>query len=1029
MKSLKRSLIVAATVILLVVFGLLFMSNNNKKHNSRQNLTDSDTASPRTQQDTAVADTILPQPKQPVLKINGTEDPDVYLQSLDIQVEVTGNIASTRHTMIFKNKTNRDMEGELTFPLPDERSVTYYALDINGQMREAVPVDKARATQVFEEIEQRRVDPGLLERVEGNNFRTRVYPIPANGTRTISIGYEEELTLEKDLLQYRLPMTYPNPFEKFAVTATVWKSGVKPLVSDSVNELRFDKSGENYVASFSRRNYRPARTLNFSLPIPVDVPQIMIQPARDGYYFLASITPTLETRKKQWGNVLAIIWDVSLSASQRDLKRELEMLNIIFAEKKNANVHLYFLNNKLQKIINKNSANGEYVVTNGNWNALKSVLETTAFDGGTDFSQINLNDITGNEILFFSDGISTLSDADFIKDTTVNRPIHCVVSSERTDYSAMRLIAGKTMGKFVNANALSSDELKNELLNETLQFLGTEHENTVREVYPSIATPIHGSFSLSGISNVNVAELTLLFGFGNTVEKRINIILDAKKTVRQGNTHKIWAQKKIAELDLNYEKNRAELTELGKQFGIVTRNTSLIVLETLRDYIHFNIEPPAELQDEYRRYIKERGEQRRDTDTAHDMLKTAATVAGNLTDWRNNPRISGFGIFLKRVNRLYDSVVGDISKLVDDAANGLDLIFPIPKSREVSADFFEKLPEERTARLVRQGEFPSSSASQKNNSSPTITVKPIKSDNDYFNTLTGKNTEDYQLYLKTRTDYANSPTFYFDMADWFYKHGDKETALRVLTSIADLDLENASLYRLLGYRLKEYGEYALEKFICKKVILWRPMEPQSYRDYALALADNGEAQAALDSLYGLLTRLYSENIKNRSRGIEEVVITEINHLIAKNPNLNTSKIDTRLIIDIPVDIRVVINWNMNSTDIDLHVKDPIDEMCFFGNRKTIIGGRISIDNTNGYGPEQFLLKNAVKGKYRIYVNYYGDRQVTSAGPATVMAEIFTKYADKTEQRKVVCLQLSNAKKLARVNLEHETVVEIANFKF
>jgi len=190
-------------------------------------------------------------------------------------------------------------------------------------------------------------------------------------------------------------------------------------------------------------------------------------------------------------------------------------------------------------------------------------------------------------------------------------------------------------------------------------------------------------------------------------------------------------------------------------------------------------------------------------------------------------------------------------------------------------------------------------------------------------------TEDYLIYLSLRNDYANSPTFYFDMADWFYTHNDRETALRILTSIADLELENASLYRLLGYRFKEYGEYALEKFVCQKVIQWRPMEPQSYRDYALALADNGEMQAALDSLYSLLLKPYSE----RNQKIAEVVFVEINHLIAKNPNLNISKIDKGLIINIPVDIRVVINWNMNNTDIDLHVKDPNGEECYFKNKE------------------------------------------------------------------------------------------------
>jgi tetratricopeptide (TPR) repeat protein len=286
--------------------------------------------------------------------------------------------------------------------------------------------------------------------------------------------------------------------------------------------------------------------------------------------------------------------------------------------------------------------------------------------------------------------------------------------------------------------------------------------------------------------------------------------------------------------------------------------------------------------------------------------------------------------------------------------------------------------------------------------------------------LTGELAKDYKIYLDERNDYLNLPAFYFDIANWFYAHGDKETALRILTSIADLELENAPLYRMLSYRLKEYGEYALEKFVCQKVIQWRPADPQSYRDYALALADNGETQAALDSLYSLLRKKYPENTDIRNPKIDEVLITEINHLIAKNANLNKSKIPKRLLINIPVDVRVVINWNTDSTDVDMQVKDPNNEWCYANRRQTGIGGRISADIRDGYGPEQFLLKNAVKGKYRVYVNYYGDRiryyyhpdqRVAATEPTTVMAEIYTKYADKTEQRRIVCLQFSKAREI------------------
>jgi len=126
----------------------------------------------------------------------------------------------------------------------------------------------------------------------------------------------------------------------------------------------------------------------------------------------------------------------------------------------------------------------------------------------------------------------------------------------------------------------------------------------------------------------------------------------------------------------------------------------------------------------------------------------------------------------------------------------------------------------------------------------------------------------------------------------------------------------------------------------------------------------------------------------------------------------------------PVDIRVVINWNMNSTDIDLHVKDPRGETCFYGHRATEIGGRISNDITQGYGPEQFILKKAIPGKYEVFVNYYGDSQVKPEGPSTIMAEIYTSYSGKEEQRQVVCVQLSKEKKTTRDGL-----LKVAEFKF
>ena len=942
----------------------------------------------------------LPESTLPIMNVKGGNS-EVYLQSFDIQVEVIGNIATTRYVMVFKNRTKKILEGEFLFPLPDGVTVSHYALDINGKMREAVPVEKAKATQVFEEIEQRRVDPGLLERVDGNNFRTRIYPIPASGTRTISIGYEEELSAEKGYFYYRLPMAYPESIEKFSLKTTVWRSKTKPkTIGQLAEEVVFDKQNENFTASFSRNDYQANKALVFALPAPAAQPQTLIQRTSESYYFLASCMPKAKTRKKVWGNTLGIIWDASLSGLYRDHAKELAVLDKIIKEKKNLSVNLYFLNNKITK-------NGVYKITNGDWSQLRKAIESVVYDGGTNFEAICLQSISSNEFLFFSDGMSSLSDTDFIANCPafIGHPVHCIVSSAKADYSTMKWIAAQTNGKFINLNALSADQLQNELLFETLNFMGIEPNQQVREVYPSVTTPVRGNFSIAGILDASQTELILRFGYGNKVEQRIIVPLNTKESVQQANVQRIWAQKKINELDMRYEQNKKELTELGQQFGIVTRNTSLLVLETMWDYFRYNIKPPPELQAEYLRW--KRGWYY----FIDDEEKAAADFMMSIVDM--------------------DETQFSPPMLTTISFMAPEIVDEMAVTEEVTMEDNEKIRESASTRSssVADVSAPRNSANKssasESTSQPTILRVPIKQDNNYTKELTGNLDNDYAIYLKLRPEYINTPTFYFDMADWFFRRNDRERAIRILTSIADLEIENASLFRLLGYRFKEYGEYAVEVYVCKKLTQWHPMEPQSYRDYALALADNGKYQAALDNLCIALKKSYEDNTWSwQNLGIEEVIRTEISRLIAKYPNLQTGKISKELLQAMPVDIRVVLNWNMNNVDLDLHVTDPKGENCYYGHRRTAIGGRMSRSVWQGYGPEQFVLEKAVKGKYSVFVNYYGDSQVKAEVPSTAMVEIYTRYADKTEQRQVICLQLSKENKKTK-----DGKLKVAEFEF
>ncbi|MCU0286450.1 MAG: hypothetical protein MUF15_08620 [Acidobacteria bacterium] len=70
------------------------------------------------------------------------------------------------------------------------------------------------------------------------------------------------------------------------------------------------------------------------------------------------------------------------------------------------------------------------------------------------------------------------------------------------------------------------------------------------------------------------------------------------------------------------------------------------------------------------------------------------------------------------------------------------------------------------------------------------------------------------------------------------------------------------------------------------------------------------------------------------------------------------------------DIKIILSWDTDGTDVDLHVYNPSGEECYYGSRETKEGGVLDVDITDGYGPEVFTQANAVKGEYRVKVHYY-----------------------------------------------------------
>jgi uncharacterized protein YfaP (DUF2135 family) len=93
---------------------------------------------------------------------------------------------------------------------------------------------------------------------------------------------------------------------------------------------------------------------------------------------------------------------------------------------------------------------------------------------------------------------------------------------------------------------------------------------------------------------------------------------------------------------------------------------------------------------------------------------------------------------------------------------------------------------------------------------------------------------------------------------------------------------------------------------------------------------------------------------------------------------------------LPAKVRVVLSWSTDQTDLDLHVLMPDGQHCFYGNRVLDNGAALDVDVTSGYGPEIFESPVAERGRYYVYVNYYGGEGMAATGkPATITVATIT----------------------------------------
>jgi Ca-activated chloride channel family protein len=142
-------------------------------------------------------------------------DPSILsLEEMEITVQIDNGDARVYVRQIFANHTAGIQEGNYVFALPSRATVSDFAV-WDGPVRiPAVILERKRAGEIYNELKQQSIDPGLLQMGErgaeeakrSTIFSARIVPIPAYGTKRLEFEYHEAIPVENLKSYFAIPL-------------------------------------------------------------------------------------------------------------------------------------------------------------------------------------------------------------------------------------------------------------------------------------------------------------------------------------------------------------------------------------------------------------------------------------------------------------------------------------------------------------------------------------------------------------------------------------------------------------------------------------------------------------------------------------------------------------------------------------------------------------------------------------------------------------------------------------------------------
>lgn len=967
------------------------------------------------------------------------------LNGMQVNVQVDGFRARVLLDLFYYNDRAEQLEGTFKLRLPNDASLYYFAFgessykyqpgfkgnnltqneffDDKNQfvslrhteirkervekwdnVKEARLVQKEIANVAYTETVRKKVDPALVEWAGAGVFNARVYPLSPRKMHRIVVGYDVNLKQVGD--DWTLDLGLPEDKGECHVSMSIDESMKNVLVNpiadaesmDGRTHFRWVQPG---VETISLKSKSPKTTVLHSA-------------GDTGQFFSTRFTPELPVEQASSSSNGMFLLDTSLSSDPAKFSVWLDLLQTTLTENRKEITQFNVL------FFNIESHWWQEKAVENNLENVKKLMEycnELSLHGATDLDSAFAKAAKSKEVFagesatlfLLSDGSSTWGQdqleqiANRINQSDLVSNLFAYQNGmSGTEVSTLRFLANQ------NGGAVFSVATEDEVLTAATAFRnrpwklesiktdgGTDvmTAGRLQWVYPGQSIVVAGRGNPTG---------NVLLELSSGKEKK-SISVPFEQTIKSEMAERLYGQIAVGQLETMGSQLEEVAIPYARHFRVPGKNCSLLMLESEADYRRFKIVPKddalvvktVKADQEIRNIL---------TQKAFTLGDPKAEMIHWLTTSESLKRI-GFrqSLPLKRAIEALPKEAFEINAGQLQCVNR-------KKETEINANFAATIlklnGELKKARTKFSEEHPSVRSIK--DRIVQITLERSKSNSS---------TTEFINYGRVANSYQQTSS----LAKAHYMKYGVDDGLRTLSNLIERSPGDVVVARDVAYTALEWKRPTAAYFLLRRAANQNGTQGHTYTGIANCLTEMGKIDMAI-VYYEIAVGANFANLRDFRKIatveylhlLRDIVSNKVQSNMKEFAEARMETLAKKALFD-KADLVVTMMWNTNRTDVDLHVVDSRGEECSYRHPKTRMGGAITADITDGFGPEMFYVRNAKAGEFVIRAKNFASDSNRTKVASKVLLTVYENFGTENEKQTRKSITLDQVKQMVEVD--------------